>query len=189
MQMPYWNSELRSANAVPLWVFLVHVLRDTIIKRKVKLHGQLAEPLLLECENILLLEKEGIGEARQSWGPGDQQALVSWCFCRELKITCLLFYVLKVRNPTEYHRAKNPGLDRIGSLQKPQETACLLFFVFDSCHVPCLVALIRIQWQRSAGIEVLTVHHRDLYFSNSYTNKDCCVYSGSSCVIDGHLHK
>lgn len=49
---------------MPLWVFLVYVLRDTIIKRKVKLHGQLAELLLLECENILLLEKEGIGEAR-----------------------------------------------------------------------------------------------------------------------------
>lgn len=120
--MPYWNSELRPANAMPLWVFLVHVLRDTIIKQKVKLHGQLAEPLLLECENILLLEKEGIGEARQSWGLGDRQALVSWCFCSqlqqiwELKITCLLFYVLKVRNPTEYHWAKNPGLDRIGSL-------------------------------------------------------------------------
>lgn len=51
------------------------VLRDTIIKQKVKLHGLLAEHLLLECKNILHLEKEGIGEARQSWGLGGRQVL------------------------------------------------------------------------------------------------------------------
>lgn len=62
MQMSNWNSELGPGGALPLWLFLAPVLRDTIIKPKVKRHGQLAEPLLLQSENILHLEKEGMGE-------------------------------------------------------------------------------------------------------------------------------
>ncbi|KAL6051232.1 hypothetical protein STEG23_005920, partial [Scotinomys teguina] len=42
-----------------------HVLRDTIIKPKVKRHGQLAELLLLECENILHKEKESTGREQK----------------------------------------------------------------------------------------------------------------------------
>jgi hypothetical protein len=47
---------------------------------------------------------------------------------RELKITWLLFYVLKVRNPAGYteHWAKIIALHRVGSLRKTEKVTCLI---------------------------------------------------------------
>lgn len=83
---------------------------------------------------------------------------------QELKITWLLFYGLKVRNPTGCveHWAKSTDLNRTGLFQKSKKVTCLLCFVFLVLDISMFPVMSYSATSRAVvAMEVLRTHPRD----------------------------